>query len=272
MICRFADLPICLANRKSQNANHRARTLLLIAVTLVLVTSACVPRFAWQIAASVPVSPSPVLLSKTPLQTDAGKPVVVPTAATPTGARLSDLPICLANCKSTQTPASTMTAFPSITPLPPPTETPTLTPFGFVPSATLTPPTPIFAAGETPDPAEGATDDWGSPTRCSLLSKSPPDWTTVPPMAQYKVSWTLLNSGVKTWQANQMVLTFIDGTKLSQEKSFQLKSDVKVGRTITPVINIYPPKASGHYRSVWALRLLKNNHLFCTFTLKITVP
>jgi hypothetical protein len=55
------------------------------------------------------------------------------------------------------------------------------------------------------------------------------------------------------------------------ERSATLVRDVKPGETVTPIINIYPPKTPGHYRAVWALRLVKTGHVFCTFTYKITV-
>ena len=165
-----------------------------------------------------------------------------------------------------------MTPFPSITPLPTATGTATETPFGFVPSSTPAPPTvALTATVEGTDTAEGYTDDWGSNTRCTIISKSPTDWTVVPARGKYKVSWTLLNTGVRTWQANEMVLTFVGGAKLTPDKRASLNSDVKVGDTITPVINIYPPASPGRYRAVWGLRLLKTGRFFCTFTVKITI-
>ncbi|MEI6291804.1 MAG: NBR1-Ig-like domain-containing protein, partial [Chloroflexota bacterium] len=117
----------------------------------------------------------------------------------------------------------------------------------------------------------GYTTEWGSANRCSLLEKSPFDWMVVPAQSKYKASWTLLNSGTRTWQANEMTLTFVDGTRLTIDKKESLLRDVRVGQTITPVINIYPPKEPGRYRSVWGLRIIKTGRLFCTFTIKITV-
>jgi hypothetical protein len=173
----------------------------------------------------------------------------------------------------TETEIITTTPFPSITPLPTATATFTNTPFGFVASATPVPPTstgvPMVI---TPDPAEGATNDWGSDYRCTLTGKSPPDWTEVPPNGKYKVSWTLMNTGHKRWQTDAMILVFIDGNNLSKnERSTTLVRDVKPNESITPVINIYPPSAPGNYRSVWGLRLLKTGQTFCTFTVKVTV-
>lgn len=87
----------------------------------------------------------------------------------------------------------------------------------------------------------------------------------------YKVSWTLYNSGKKRWQAGDIALTYIDGPKLGTEKTFNLVKDVKVGENTKPALNIVTPKEPGNYRTVWGMRLNKNNHIFCTFTIKITV-
>lgn len=167
----------------------------------------------------------------------------------------------------------TTTPFPSITPLPTATSTFTVTPFGFKASATPQPPTETPSVVDvTPDPAEGATGDWGSDYRCTLIDKSPANWTVVPSGGKYKVSWTLQNTGRKRWQTDAMELAFIDGVNISKdERVTTLVRDVKVGESITPVINIYPPTAPGNYRAVWGLRLTKGGRVFCTFTVKVTV-
>jgi hypothetical protein len=118
---------------------------------------------------------------------------------------------------------------------------------------------------------DGRTDDYGSDYRCTLISKTPANWTVVPAQQKYKVSWTLLNSGKKKWQVDQMTLTFVEGARLEKESPYLLVRDVKVNQTITPVVNIYPPKTPGTYKSVWGLRTNKDSHLFCTFTVQITV-
>jgi hypothetical protein len=164
-----------------------------------------------------------------------------------------------------------MTAFPSITPLPPPSATATETPFGFVPSGT---PTDVLTPGtSSPDPVEGGTDDWGSQTRCTLTGKTPQDWEIQSPGGIYKASWTLYNSGVRTWNANEMKLVFLDGASILPQdgKKVQLPRDVKVDNTITAVITYLAPKTRGTYRSVYGLRMNKTGHIFCTFTLKITI-
>lgn len=228
----------------------RTHAPLLIGMAVVLLASACL--VAQPIA---PAAPTPVFA-----KTEAGKSPV------------STLVFTATRLNPTQTPSITMTLFPSITPLPTATATATETPVGFVSSATPAPPTSVLTpTPESTDIDEGYTDDWGSDTRCTLITKSPANWTVVPSISKYKVSWTLLNSGHKNWQADGMILTYLSGAKLTPENKTTLLKDVRVGQTIRPVINIYPPKAPGNYKSVWGLRLNKTGHVFCTFTIKITV-
>ena len=234
---------------------NRALTPFFIAVALVLVTSACL--VAQPVPTSASVSPSPVLPQPAGTKTASG-----PTAAA-TAVRLNPSPA----------PSITLTAFPSITPLPTATDTATPTPFGYVPPSTPT--VPPTQGSVTPDPVDGATDDWGSQTRCTLMSKTPPDGMMTQPGEQYSATWVLLNSGTRTWQSNEMVLFHIDGPRLAGPDSNRksLGKDVKVGRTITtPPIWFYAPKQSGQYRSVWGLSLIKTSHVFCMFTINITVP
>ena len=229
----------------------KANQPLLIALIVVLAASACV--VALPVPASTPI-PSPAFE-----QTNGQQPIKLTLPANPT--RLQPSPSA----------SITTTPFSSITPLPSPTATGTETPIGFFASDTPIPPTiEISATPEKPDPQEGATDDWGSATRCTLKSKTPGNWTELQPKQQLKATWTLQNSGSKTWQADQILLVFLDGVSLSSQKKETLKRDVKIGQTTTAAITIVTPKIPGNYRSVWGLKLL-TGHLFCTFTIKITV-
>ena len=239
----------------------KAKVPLLIAMAVLLAASACLTTLPGKDTAPSMSSINLTASSLAKILTSAPRITIIVT---------------LPNPSETAVILPTTTPFPSITPLPTATATFTNTPFGFVASKTPVPPTASAVPGvpvvETPDPAEGATDDWGSEYRCSLISKSPPNWTVVPASGKYKVSWTLLNSGTKRWQTDAMILTFWDGNNLSKgERTTTLVRDVKVGEKITPVINIYPPTTPGEYRSVWALRLVRGGHVFCTFTYKITV-
>jgi hypothetical protein len=229
----------------------KAKIPLLISITVVLATLACVATSP--APASVPPTSAPDPLTAGEAQTLTVADSIVYTATV--------VPI-------SPSPTITRTPYPTITPLPTATATNTKTPFGFVSS-----PTPDYTATAewTPDPDEGATTDWGSDYRCSLTDKSPIDWTETG--GAYKVYWTLLNSGHKSWQANEITITYVTGAKVvhGHDKVFKLNKDVRPGQKITVSVIIYPPDVPGKYRSVWGLRSAKMNAIFCTFTAKTTV-
>lgn len=228
----------------------------MIALAVLLVASACLATLP--VPASTPPTSSPDLAGT--------QGVTILTASAPTALPTSTRSI------PTPAPSVTMTPFPSITPLPTATATNTATPFGYKDSPTPVPPTiAISPTFQATDSADGATDDWGSDYRCTLTAKTPLNWTVVPPLQKYKVSWTLLNTGHKRWQADQLTIVYVEGIRLRADLPASLMHDVKVGESITPIINIYPPKEPGTYRSVVGMRVIKTGHLFCTFTVQITV-
>lgn len=231
---------------------HKNTVFAVMSIILALASSACLA-----------LMPVPIGTPKYPQQKETQAVITQQSSFTATAPALHTEP--------TITASITTTAFPSITPLPTSTGTATPTPYGFV--ASPVPTEAISATAESQDPDEGATDGWGSTTRCSLLEKSPSNWAILKPREEYKISWTLLNSGTKTWQASDMMLAYQSGAKLTRpdQKKQNLLRDVKVGQTITPVIKIYTPKEPGSYRSVWGLRLNGSNRFFCTFTIKIIV-
>jgi hypothetical protein len=233
---------------------NKSKAAVLIAIAAVLVASACLVTLP--APASLPATQAPDLGLTGMAQTLTAAPTFT-QAVTPV--------------LDTATPTLTLTPFPSITPLPTATATFTETPFGFVPSPTLGLPPPGGEV-ETPDPAEGATNDWGSDYRCTLISKEPSDWMTLAGKTMYRASWILLNSGKKGWQADGVILTYLEGPKLATEKTISLHKDVDPGDQIKAAVNIVAPKEPGKYRSVWAMQLKRSGQIFCTFTIKITVP
>ena len=223
---------------------NRVRTP-LIALALVMAASGC------QLALPAPVS--------APVQTSSA-PVLTSGASNPSETPTRQIPTAMAS--------QTLTPFPSITSLPP---TPTNTPFGFVPSKT---PTPIFIAPPAPPgPEEGATNEYGSPYRCALMNKDPFDWAEVSPKKEVKITWTFINTGTKTWKADDVVIAWESDARLvpPDHKRKLISEDVKPGQETIQFMNIWTPELPGHYRSVWALKEFDSGTTFCTFTIKITV-
>lgn len=228
---------------------NKTKAPILIALTMVLVASACLVTLPAPASSPATLTPDLAMTGKARALTNAPSAAPTMTAIPPTDA-----------------PTTTLTPFPSITALPTPTSTSTKTPFGYFET-----PTPTPTVFETPDPAEGATNDWGSDFRCSIVTKSPSNWTVE--RESYQASWTLLNSGHKTWQASDIRLTFVEGAKVihGHDKVFRLTKDVRPGQTITLKVEIYLPSEAGNYRSVWGLYSYKINQMFCTFTTKAMV-
>jgi hypothetical protein len=205
-------------------------------------------------------------------------PASVPVAATPDLRKTGQVQTLTAALSSTatktpirptETSTITLTPFPSITPLPTATATATNTPFGFVASPTpglFTDATPTV---ETVDSADGVTTDWGSNYRCTLLDKAPQTGETLAAGSMYKVYWSLLNSGQKTWQADGVLVQYLDGDKLEMAKDVKLVKDVKVGQSVKLGVTFILPNAPGHYRAVWGLVQKKGDVVFCTFTVNV---
>jgi hypothetical protein len=233
---------------------NKSKTPVLIALATVLAASACLTTLSAPASIPATLTPDLVMIGKAQTLTAA------PTAT-----------FTLTPIRATDTPTITLTPFPSITPLPTATNTPTETPFGYVETATPLPPTvTAVATVGTPDPAEGASSGYGMDYACKLASKSPLDWTVLPARSMWKVSWTLINTGRKTWDSGVKIV-WIEGARIGVEREYSLVKDVKSYQDITPVITILTPKEPERYRSVWGLRQTKTGRLFCTFTVKIVV-
>jgi hypothetical protein len=127
----------------------------------------------------------------------------------------------------------------------------------------------VQPTAEPPDPVEGASNERGD-YRCRLVTKSPANWAVLPARSLWKVSWTLINTGPKTWD-NSVVIAWIEGNKIGVEKQYNFIKDVKPGQDVKAIISVLTPAKPGNYRSVWGLRSLKTNNIFCMFTVKITI-
>jgi hypothetical protein len=234
-----------------KNVNLPLRVIL----ATVFLTTACL------------VDLSPALPTPTPDLASTAK------AATLTAA--PSLTATLTPILATETPTITLTPFPSITPLPTSTPTVTLTPIGYfetsTPTLTALPSAVPANATETPDPDEGYSSPPGSEYACALVSKNIANGTPLVPGAMYKMSWTLVNVGVKKWD-DGVIATFMQGSKMNSPRLEPLREDVKPGRETALVTTFFAPKAPGHYRAVWGLRVIKTERIFCMFTINVTVP
>ena len=145
-------------------------------------------------------------------------------------------------------PAASLTALDTFTPLPTNPITPSETPLSF-----NTPVAPILTA----IPSVGGTP--GSMRvgclNAAYVSESGPGYATkFSPLVNFTKSWTLMNTGDCPWLSGY-ALAFDDGDRMNG------KSDVvstyigfvAVGKTHTFTVFLQAPRAAGHYRGIWQM-------------------
>ncbi len=149
------------------------------------------------------------------------------------------------------------------TPVPTDTPTPTLSPtqtFIFV-LASLTPTRKPTATNQATISGFG----------CELLSQSPEDGTHFAAKKSFNVSWTIKNTGDNPWDSGSVDFEYLSGTKMFTGTSiYDLPNDVDVNAKVKLTVPMAAPKNPGDYRTVWTLRLGKND--FCHVDLRILVP
>jgi hypothetical protein len=192
--------------------------------------------------------------------------MVVPTqAVAPTIASLAtNTPL------PTPTATETPTLFPTITPFPTETPIPSETPTS---SITNTPDTGVTSADltQTASEPEVSGNPIGSEYACMFIDKSPDNWTVMKPRKDFDAVWQLRNAGTKSWQIGGVKLVFIEGTRMNGARVIDLASDIKPNKNGKVAVDLQAPKEEGKYVSVWGLRNMRTNQLFCIFSIKIVV-
>lgn len=160
---------------------------------------------------------------------------------------------------------TTPSATPTWTPLP--THTRTITPS---PTATflwlMRTPTPR-ASSKTPTPKGGGSSENFA---CDQVSQNPADGAHYDPKQNFKVTWKLRNTGVKTWNAEDVDFEYLSGTKMYKSAIYDLTADIAHNETVNFVVAEVAPKNHGTYKTVWSL--MRGNNDFCHVDLTIVVP
>jgi len=199
-----------------------------------------------------------------------GSCTAAPAAVTPTQAPTVDLkPTYDAIAtQAVQTMVADMTKnAPTATPVIP-TDTP-------VPTNTI-PPLPT----ETPAPTQTPTRvfiAWTStPTAtqaayaCSITSVSPKSSDKIKVDQDFDGSWSLKNTGTKTWNAGNTDIHFSEGTRFHTGSDLKdITSDVAPNGTYTVVIDMKAPSSDGTYTTTWAITLEDGS--VCTLGMTINV-
>ncbi len=145
----------------------------------------------------------------------------------------------------------TLTRTPSLTPT---VATPTATFFFALPTLSPTATATSVAPTAIPGSGTGNSGVSGTATKnpnakewiCGISGKTSP---IVSPEAKFSLSYTLRNTGTKTWTINASTIT--------------------PGNTITLRIQFIAPKKLGIYNSIWTLKV--GNHPFCRVKLSFEV-
>ncbi len=169
-------------------------------------------------------------------------------------------------------PSFTPTFFPTITPFPTATLTPSITPTlvpveiatlgGDVPQETLTQIalTPL-SSGDPP----------GAEYACIVTARRVADFTVFRPKTQFTAWWDMRNVGRKKWADGIVVVSLVEGPRLTTDRFFPLPSEPKPGEQIRLRLEMTTPAQEGTYQMVWGLRNTRSNRHFCFFTINIVV-
>jgi hypothetical protein len=164
-----------------------------------------------------------------------------------------------ANAAQTQTalfttPSSTPTATPTSTATP--TETPTP-----IPTIVIVLFTPTVA---TPIP-QVSGDDFD----CAILSKSPTDGFGFSAGNAFTVTWQVLNTGLKEWDASSADIRYQSGTKMHLQNAYDLDQNIPPGQQYTVTVQMKAPTESGTYSTTWVIRT--NAAEYCRMGISIKV-
>lgn len=172
----------------------------------------------------------------------------------------------------TLTPSFTPTFFPTITPLPTWTLTPSITPSlvpvevatlgGSIPQETLTQIalTPLSSG----DPA-------GAEYACLVTARRVADFTVFKPKTQFTAWWDMRNVGQKKWAEGIVIVSLVEGPRLTSDRFYPLPSEPKPWEYIRLRLEMTTPAQEGTYQMTWGLRNTRSNRHFCFFTINIVV-
>ena len=171
----------------------------------------------------------------------------------------------------------------------PPTNTPTFTPL-VTKTATISPtPTATFlflfptstslqsillteeaeaGTGGGDGTGSGQQDGYVKPTAtpsewaCSILYKSPANGAVIPGGSTFKATWTVQNTGTKTWPKKGVDVVYRSGARLNHGKPYyDIPTGVGPGGTLAISVTMTAPKIEKDYSTRWALKVGKTE--FC---------
>ena len=217
---------------------------------------------------------------------------VTPAAVTPLpdsgSVAIETVIIQTAEAAQTQT-ALVVTDTVTPTLIPSPTRTPTLTPtptatvlFLLFPPTNTSVPTGLFAGDGSSGGGSGSgssNNDGGGfikPTKtppewaCRIVSRYPAEEIDVAGGSRIKATWTVRNTGTKTWPKKGVDIVFVSGTRLNDGKPYyDIPTGVGPGGTVKISVTMNIPRASGTTATRWALKVGRTE--FCSIRFAFVV-
>jgi hypothetical protein len=143
--------------------------------------------------------------------------------------------------------------------LPQPTNTPLPTQTEAVPLPSPTPIPPTATLIVLPSPTAASSNSGGSSSvppapreyACAIVNQSPANFSVWKPNKDFDVTWTLVNTGTKSWRGGSD-LVFQSGTNFATTTAIELPA-VAPGDKIKVVLDAVTPSKAGTYTMVWKL-------------------
>ncbi len=181
-----------------------------------------------------------------------------------------------ARTQAAQTVAAEIASRPTDTPLPP---TATLAPTATqLPSATL-PPTVAPTNTLPPPTATNTFIPWtptitNTPTpsdyNCTITSVSPASGAQFNKKEEFDAKWVIKNTGTKAWNTNDMDFRYLSGEKMQKYNDiYDLKENVNPDGSITFIVDMIAPDATGTAKTSWGLML--GSRTVCSLNISIVV-
>ena len=180
-------------------------------------------------------------------------------------------------------PSATVTPTPTLVPTSAFTGTPTVptatrTEIPVYVSATSIPTTVPTATKAIPTSAAQVSSDSGVevPTEklagewtCIITARSPANGLVAKAKQVIEISWTVRNTGTKTWTRNGVDFVFQRGIRHVGGRIQDFPTAVGPGGTINFKVSIEAPKQAKSYNVVWALQV--GNYAFCEMKFSFSV-
>jgi hypothetical protein len=150
----------------------------------------------------------------------------------------------------------TVTMFPSNTPPPTATSTPTfifILPTSTVPSSTPT----VDTSGD------------GSQFACRVDSQTPPNNSAFAQGANFDAHWVVTNIGTDAWDSSSADYRYNNGDRIHRASIYDLNKSVPSGKQTEIVVAMKAPDSAGTYTTTWKINIGKNK--FCSMSLTIIV-